>query len=105
MKFYNRKQELKLILNELKKKKTFIVLYGRRRVGKTRLVEEALKNINHIEFFVPRKRLTPALSYFKQKLIEQEGYSPTFTSIDEFLEYIFRNIEKPIFFDEISNFQ
>lgn len=105
MKFYNRKQELKLILNELKKKKTFIVLYGRRRVGKTRLVEEALKNINHIEFFVPRKRLTPALLYFKQKLIEQEGYSPTFTSIDEFLEYIFRKIKKPIFFDEISNFQ
>ena len=54
---------------------------------------------------MPRKRLTPALSYFQQKLMEQEGYSPSFKTIEEFLEYLIRNLKKPIFFDEISNFQ
>lgn len=105
MKFYGRERENEVIFDELHKEKTFTVVYGRRRVGKTRLVEETLKKIDHVEFFVPRKRLTPALSYFQQKLIEQEGYSPSFKTIDEFLEYLFRNIKKPIFFDEISNFQ
>jgi len=105
MKFYNRKKEIDLLTDELKKEKTFIVIYGRRRVGKTRLVEEVLKKIEHIEFFVPRKRVTPALLYFQQKLMEQEGYSPSFKTIDEFLEYLFRNLKKPIFFDEISNFR
>lgn len=105
MKFYNRKKEVEVISNEFKNKKTFIVIYGRRRIGKTRLVEEALKEKNHVEFFVPRKRLTPALSYFQKKLMEQEGYSPSFKTVDEFLEYLFINVKKPIFFDEISNFQ
>jgi len=105
MKFYNRKNEIEVISKDLKKKKTFIVIYGRRRVGKTRLVEETLKKKDHVEFFVPRKRLTPALSYFQQKLMEQEGYSPSFKTIEEFLEYLIRNLKKPIFFDEISNFQ
>jgi AAA+ ATPase superfamily predicted ATPase len=105
MKFYNRKKEIDLLSNELKKEKTFTVIYGRRRVGKTRLVEEVLKKIEHIEFFIPRKRVTPALAYFQQKLMEQEGYSPSFKTIDEFLEYLFRNFKKPIFFDEISNFR
>ena len=43
MKFYNRKKEIELLLDELKREKTFTVIYGRRRVGKTRLVEEVLK--------------------------------------------------------------
>ena len=105
MKFYNRKKEIELLSDELKKEKTFTVIYGRRRVGKTRLVEEVLKKREHVEFFIPRKRVIPALSYFQQKLIEQEGYSPSFKTIDEFLEYLFRNLKKPIFFDEISNFR
>ena len=83
MKFYNRKNEIEAISKDLKKKKTFIVIYGRRRVGKTRLAEETLKKKDHVEFFVPRKRLTPALSYFQQKLMEQEGYSPSFKTVDE----------------------
>jgi AAA+ ATPase superfamily predicted ATPase len=84
MKFYNRNKEVEVISNEFKKKKTFIVVYGRRRIGKTRLVEEALKEKDRVEFFVPRKRLTPALLYFQQKLMEQEGYSPSFKTVDEF---------------------
>jgi AAA+ ATPase superfamily predicted ATPase len=97
MKFYGRERETGVIFDELHKEKAFTVVYGRRGVGKTRLVEEILKKIDHVEFFVPRKRLTPALSYFQQKLIEQEGYSPSFKTIDEFLEYIVRYIKKPIF--------
>jgi len=105
MKFYNREKEIEKISNELKKEKAFTVVYGRRRIGKTRLLREILKEKDHVEFFVPRKRYAPALLYFQQKLMEQDGYSPSFATIDEFLEYLFRNVKKPIFFDEISNFQ
>lgn len=105
MKFYDRKKEIEIISKEIEKKKSFVVVYGRRRIGKTRLVEEVLKQKDHVEFFVPRKRLTLALAYFQQKLVEQEGYSPSFNNIDEFFEYLFRNVKKPIFFDELSNFQ
>jgi len=105
MKFYDREKEIEMISKEIKKKKSFVVVYGRRRIGKTRLVEEVLKQKDHVEFFVPRKRLTLTLTYFQQKLLEQEGYSPSFKTSDEFLEYLFRNVKKPIFFDELSNFQ
>lgn len=49
--FVNREEELRL-LNELWLKGTpeFVVVYGRRRIGKTRLIMEFLKDKPHIYF-------------------------------------------------------
>ncbi len=44
-KFVNRREELKILEEEYAREKaSFIVIYGRRRVGKTRLIEEFVKN-------------------------------------------------------------
>jgi len=60
MKFYNRKKEQETI-NEwvsLSRKSTQVgVIFGRRRIGKTRLIKEALKKKNYLYFFIERKPL------------------------------------------------
>ena len=56
-KFINREKELKVLEEEYKKERaSFIVIYGRRRVGKTRLIEEFLKNKNYIYYLAADER-------------------------------------------------
>lgn len=102
-KFYNRKNEIDLIRNAINSDHCFIVITGRRRIGKTRLIREALKGSDHLEFFIPRKRMRLALDQLSDLLEEQTGFSPQFRDFRNFLEYIFRLEGKVIFIDEISN--
>ena len=48
LKFYNRLNEMKIIKSAIARPNCFVVVTGRRRIGKTLLVREALKKINHI---------------------------------------------------------
>lgn len=105
MRFYDRDKELALIREAMASEYALVVVYGRRRIGKTRLVREALKDLPHIDLFVPRKRSRQALEYFRSRLTEAEGFSPSFGSVDEFLRYLMLKTEKPIFLDEIGNLQ
>jgi AAA+ ATPase superfamily predicted ATPase len=105
MKFYDRDNELALIRKAMEADHAMVVVYGRRRVGKTRLVREALAGVPHIDIFIPRKRTKPALEYFRASLAETEGFSPSFSSIDEFLRYLLLKTDKIVFLDEIGNFQ
>ena len=105
MRFYDREKELALIREAMASDYALVVVYGRRRIGKTRLVREALKDLPHIGLFVPRKRSRQALEYFRSRLAEAEGFSPSFGSVDEFLRYLMLRTEKPIFLDEIGNLQ
>ena len=51
MEFINRKQELEFLHNAYREKRShFIVIYGKRRVGKTALVKEFFRDIPHIYF-------------------------------------------------------
>ena len=45
MKFYNREPELDLLENLNKTKPSFIVLTGKRRVGKTELIKRFIKTV------------------------------------------------------------
>lgn len=44
--FYGRKKELELLKKEFKKKASSILIYGKRKIGKTTLVKEACKDIS-----------------------------------------------------------
>lgn len=44
MNFINRKREMQTLENEYNKSKSLVVLYGRRRTGKTTLIKEFIKN-------------------------------------------------------------
>lgn len=48
--FVNRREELKFLHNQNKQRPSFVVLYGRRRVGKTELVEQFCRNKKHIYY-------------------------------------------------------
>jgi len=105
MRFYGREKELALIRKAVAGDFAFVVVYGRRRIGKTRLVREALADVPHIDIFVPRKRSKQALEYFRERLAELEGFSPSFGTVDEFLHYALLRTGKTVFLDEVGNFQ
>ncbi|MFW3147231.1 MAG: ATP-binding protein [Thermoplasmatota archaeon] len=105
MKFHNRENELRMIKEAVEKDYCFIVITGRRRIGKTRLIREALKGKDHLDLFIPRKRSTLALEQLSYMIREQTGYSPQFMDLRDLLQYIFRMDNNIIFIDEVSNFK
>ena len=55
MKFIGRENELELLRDWNRKSSKLTVIYGRRRVGKTRLVEEYTKNEKIFKFLFIKK--------------------------------------------------
>lgn len=104
MKFYNRTEELRLIREAMERDYCFFVITGRRRVGKTRLIREALRGKDHLELFIPRKRATLALDQVSSMISDQTGYSPRFSDMRDMVQYIL-TLDKVVFIDEISNLQ
>ena len=54
MNFINREKELETLNKEYKKDNSFVVLYGRRRVGKTTLIKEFIKDKKAFYFFADK---------------------------------------------------
>ncbi len=101
MKFYDRENELKILEKAVKGKGTrVIVIRGLRRIGKTRLVLESLKGVEHIRIFIPKDK-TPE-SFLAD--IAKEHNIPVFTKLRDFLMYIFEKYEF-VFLDEFQNFE
>ena len=100
MKFYNREHELKLLENVSKNTGfKFIVIYGRRRIGKTRLVREFLKDKDSVYVFVPRYRTKDLLL---QEIAQNLGI-PQFPTVYDMVKFLFET-KKNVFFDEFQNF-
>jgi hypothetical protein len=93
--FVNRKEELS-ILNTLFEsgKAHLVVVYGRRRVGKTRLLIEFLKEKSGLYFYVSRGGEEIVLSEFS-KAVEQEFFRGfKFHDFRSFLEYLSKKFEE-----------
>ena len=57
--FIDRQEEMQTLDNEYARKgSSFVVLYGRRRVGKTTLISEFIKNKKRSYFFLQQRRLS-----------------------------------------------
>ena len=54
MNFIDREKELESLNKGYKKKNSFVVLYGRRRVGKTTLIKEFIKDKKVFYFFADK---------------------------------------------------
>lgn len=96
IKFINRAEELKK-LKEVENSNFFLVLKGRRRIGKTRLLRRAFPNASYI-FIWPDKSI--------DWIIEQvcrEQKIPLFKKFIDILEYLLNN-KKMIVIDEFQNF-
>jgi len=108
MKFYDRIGEL----DELERihilcghSTHFTVITGRRRVGKTRLVEEYIRGRRAIYFFVTKKEEGLLLENFSTSVRAALGYSPQFKDWEEAFEYIMTQVkdELIVVLDEFQN--
>ena len=85
MKFYDRKAELVALENACSAKGAeMIVVSGRRRIGKSRLIDEFLKNKDHAKVLVVPKEEKQVAGDFAAALAD--GYKPSFNNVEEALE-------------------
>lgn len=113
MKFYDREYELSRMGKEIKKLKSrssVLVLSGRRRIGKTRLVFEALKETPFLYFFVGKKKMPDLITEWTEEINSKIGkIHGRFSNFGQLIEYLF-NLSKSnrkeivVFFDEVQNF-
>ena len=76
MKFYDRKEEISILQNneqQASENAAFMVLMGRRRVGKTSLITKALEGRDYAYLFVSKDSETILCQKFQQALEEQLG--------------------------------
>lgn len=111
MDFVNRKAEIRELedIYALSRRKLFpIVLYGLRRVGKTRLIKEFIKNKKAVYFFVnQQKNSYGLLKEFSEELrsaLSLPSYIK-FENWDQFIKYLIEEADlEVIVFDEFQNF-
>ncbi|PKP54369.1 MAG: ATPase, partial [Candidatus Altiarchaeales archaeon HGW-Altiarchaeales-3] len=109
MKFINRKSELKNLskIKDLSKEKFwFVVIYGIRRVGKTRLILEFIKN-SGVYFFVNKNKSSETLLMEFSEILKKEkiiGKLEVIPSWDDFFEVLINRCPATIVFDEFQNF-
>ncbi|WP_297070524.1 ATP-binding protein [Thermococcus sp.] len=94
MRFYDREKEIELL-----RKAKRVAIIGRRRVGKTRLVEEAL---NPITLFIPAEKSEALICDDWLREIRERRYIPTLGSMREIVEFLMREGET-VFIDELQN--
>ena len=93
MEFINRDKELSFLENKFRENRSqFIVLWGKRRVGKTELVKQFVRNKPHVYFLSESTseqeqlhRFSKAIGqFFGEPLLETRGFS----SWEESFEYV-----------------
>ncbi len=91
--FINRESELQTLENEyIAKNASFTVIYGRRRVGKTALIGEYIKDKKHIYLYATSDSMKRQLENFTKQIISiiDESYakSLSFSSFDDAFEFL-----------------
>ncbi|VVB86840.1 ATPase domain predominantly from Archaea [uncultured archaeon] len=89
-KFIDRDEELEYLNREFKSENfSFTVIYGRRRVGKTEMITNFLKDKPNIYFLADKRGTKPNLQRFRKKSAEFfKDYEPNLETFDEVFEYI-----------------
>ncbi|MBU3902532.1 MAG: ATP-binding protein [Candidatus Thermoplasmatota archaeon] len=93
LKFIDRQKELEVLENAYKSNKPdFIIIYGRRRLGKTELVKKFIKDKQAFYFLAKQENLELELERFKEKIAKKFNI---FIEADN-LEKLFEEIGKKI---------
>ena len=102
-KFINKQEELNFLKKKwMEKKSNFIVIYGKRRVGKTELIKQFIKTKNAIYFLADKRTTKDQLrelgllfgEYFHDEILAKNGFNEW---LDVFI-YLKKNIKKPFIF-------
>lgn len=108
MKFYGREQELRLMEHLYARAPSFLVVTGRRRVGKTELIKEFCRGKPALYFYVDANKSIEALmeefGRLTAEALNLPGYIKTDTT-ETFLEFLF-SYDQPLIvvFDEFQRF-
>ena len=81
MKFYGREDELRLMGQLYQKSPSFLVITGRRRIGKTTLVREFIRSRPSIYFFVDNHKKIDLLMDEYSHILSNHFELPSFFSI------------------------
>ncbi|MGD6805834.1 MAG: ATP-binding protein [Candidatus Bathyarchaeia archaeon] len=103
MRFYDREAELTALEKAYSTKGSeMIVVSGRRRIGKSRLIDEFLKDKERTKILIVPKEEKQVAVDFAEAF--SDGYTPSFNSVESALEYFF-NISKKrtLYIDEFPN--
>lgn len=104
MKFYNREKELDALEKAyLRTGADLIVVSGRRRIGKSRLIDEFTKEKTAINVLIVPKEEKQVAKDIEDEIRLKLGYSPPFSSFRDAVEYLFEHKAELICFDEFPN--
>ena len=104
MKFYDREKELKLLESAYSRSgANFVVVSGRRRIGKSRLIDEFTKNKKAISLLIVPKEEKQVAEDFENEIRLKMGYSPAFNTLKNALEYLFEQNIGLVCIDEFPN--
>ncbi len=108
-KFYDRQNELKHLAQKFESMKggELIVMYGRRRVGKTEIIKRFLENIEakKLYYYVDLVERPVLIRGIESEIAKQTGESPRFDTWDDFFAYIIKKSEKEKFVLAVDEFQ
>ena len=109
MNFINREKEMETLGREYKKENSFVVIYGRRRVGKTTLIKEFIKDKKAFYFFADKQNENLQIERFKNQIAE--NFKDEFLKKieikdwDTLFEYLIMKISNEKFVLVIDEFQ
>lgn len=98
MKFYDRQKELELLT-----KANRVAVVGRRRIGKTRLLEEAMPDNYIYLFFYSDASEAFIVEKWTAAVKKELDYMPSLSRVTDILEYVFQQVDAPVIIDEIQN--
>ena len=97
--FIDRERELKFLNDEYKRKdSSLVIIYGRRRNGKTSLIKEYLKDKKGIYFLATEERNDVNREKFFQMVLNRYSprYEPKINNWEDIFKYIVDNDKKPV---------
>lgn len=104
MRFYDREKELGVLERAyLRRGADLLVITGRRRIGKSRLVEEFLRGKKAVSLLIVPKEEKQVAKDIEEEIRSKFGYSPAFDTLRAALEYIFEQGIDLVWLDEFPN--
>lgn len=107
MQFIDREKELEELENAMKREKAMVILYGRRRVGKTSLVKKFIENKDAIYLYIPLQSEGAMLRYLTETLYRYTGnplLKSPFQSFRDLMEYL-ASLNKVLVLDEFQRLE
>jgi len=104
--FIDREKELEFLEEKFRNKRELIILYGRRRVGKTELIKQFCRNKEHIYFLADKRGSLSNAERFASIAAEHFGdLPPKVKNFDDVFQYIAKRLNEKkivIAIDEFS---